>query len=148
MDNNINCHLAHVGITVSDIDISIDWYETNFDSELVRRFDKPDLKLKGATIKIHSCLIELLQPYEPERLEDNAGDLSSLLKKPGANHLAFATADINGLYEKLKQNNVTFVTDFNPGCSYFFCLDPDNTLIEINPVRSKKSTSNGVKQKK
>ena len=29
MDNNINCCLAHVGITVSDLDRSINWYETN-----------------------------------------------------------------------------------------------------------------------
>lgn len=131
MDNNINCRLAHIGVTVSDLDRSIDWYETNFASKLIRKFDKPGLKLKGATIKLEASIIELLQPYEPRQLKEYTGDLSSFLKKPGANHLAFATVDINTLHEKLKQNNVTFITDFNPASGYFFCLDPDKTLIEI-----------------
>ena len=135
MDNNIHCHLNHVGITVSDIDKSIKWYEINFSSKLVRQFDKPDLKLKGATIKLEDSLIELLQPYKPKQLKDKTADLSSFLKKPGANHLAFATDDINALYEKLKQNNVTFITDFNRGSSYFFCLDPDKTMIEIKEIK-------------
>ena len=131
MDNDTNCCLAHIGVTVSDLDRSINWYETNFGSKLVRRFDKPGLKLKGATLELADSAIELLAPYEPKQVEEKTGDLISWLKEPGANHFAFATLDINAFHAKLKQNNVTFVTDFSPGSGYFFCLDPDKTLIEI-----------------
>ena len=40
--------IEHVGLTVSDLDRAVDWYRTNFGFEETRRFDKPELEIKGA----------------------------------------------------------------------------------------------------
>jgi len=122
--------LEHVGVTVTDIDKAIDWYKTNLGFEVTRRFDKPDLKLQGATMTLGDDYLELLQPYTPEPKKESPGSLVSSLHKIGVNHLALNVDNISIAYSRLKANNVEFVGELTEG-RYFFCRDPNGVLIEV-----------------
>ncbi len=124
--------LDHFAITVNNLQNSITFYEANFDFEKIEESDKPDFRLKKALMRRGSSKLELIEPYiqkESQTTEKNKKDLQYFLRKPGANHLAFITLDINSFYNRLKKNGVEFVSELKT--NFFFCLDLDNTLIEV-----------------
>ncbi len=122
--------MQHFGISVRDIDKTIEWYKKNFGFELTREFEKPDLEIRGALMKLGDFTLEILQPYFPEPFTAKDNSLITLLQKMGANHFAFSVNDIESTYRKLKENKVELVTELI-NKKMFFCKDPDGTLIEI-----------------
>ncbi len=126
--------IEHFGISVRDIEKSIKWYKENFGFELARKFDKPDLEITGATIKLGDIILEILQPYSPKTFTAKDNSLITLLQKLGANHFALSVGDITSVYQKLKRNKVKFVTELIDN-KMFFCRDPDDTLIEIRQMK-------------
>ncbi len=126
--------MEHFGISVRDIENSIKWYKENFGFELTREFDKPDLEITGATIKLGDIILEILQPYSPKTFTTKDNSLITLLQKLGANHFALSVGDITSVYQKLKRNKVKFVTELIDN-KMFFCQDPDDTLIEIRQMK-------------
>lgn len=134
---NPEYQLEHLGITVSNLNRSIRWYHDNFGFQKVKEFDKPSLRLEGALMTLGSFSLEILRPYpaqqatpQPNQETSQKATLDDLLKKPGANHLALSVPDINRAYNQLEQNQVQFATGILD-LRYFFCLDPDGTLLEI-----------------
>ena len=122
--------IEHFGISVTDIDRAVKWYNENFGFEETKRFDKPDFEIKGAVMQLGDCILEILQPYTPNPLSPGGNSLITVLRDLGANHIAFSIDDITSVYSRLKENNVEFVTELLDG-RFFFCKDPDGTLIEI-----------------
>ncbi len=127
--------IEHPGITVTNLDRSIEWYKTNFGFEEIRRFSKSSFGIIGATIKLGNYFFEILQPYSilcehPSSIKHNNGTLETLLHKIGANHIALNIDDIESSYNILKENNVEFVSELLDS-KYFFCIDPDGILIEV-----------------
>ena len=125
-----NYQLEHIGITVTDIDMSINWYITNFGFKKIREFEKPDLEIKGATMQLGDFYLEILQPYSPKLESNKKRGLTTLLQKIGVNHFALNVGDINSAYDTLRENGVEFITEILDS-RYFFCRDLDKTLIEI-----------------
>lgn len=122
--------IEHVGLTVSDLDRAVDWYRTNFGFEETRRFDKPELEIKGATIQLGNDCLELLQPYTSVSETKRRGSLATLLKRSGVNHIALSVDDIAHIYGRLQASRVEFVTELLDA-RYFFCKDPSGALIEV-----------------
>ncbi|MEK6646267.1 MAG: VOC family protein [Candidatus Firestonebacteria bacterium] len=123
----------HIGLTVRDIEKAIGWYKDNFGIEEIKRFDKPDLELKGAVIKLGDFLIEFLQPYTTsmENQKSNTkNQICEILHEIKLVHFSLSVADINSTYRKLKENNIEFITEIFDS-RYFFCKDPDGFLIEV-----------------
>ena len=122
----------HIGITVRDIEKTVKWYKDIFGFEEIRKFDKPDLELKGAVIKLGDFSIELLQPYKvgEKFYAENGLLLKNLLHKIALTHLALSVSDINSTYKKLKESSIAFITEI-VDLKYFFCKDPDGFLIEV-----------------
>ena len=120
----------HFGISVSFLERSIKWYETNFGCTLVRKFEKEGFGIKGASLKLGNDLLEILEPYIPDRAPCAGNDIVSRLQKTGSNHIALQVDDVRGAFESLSANKVALVTDLIDN-RYFFCLDPDETLIEV-----------------
>ncbi|MEK6859686.1 MAG: VOC family protein [Nanoarchaeota archaeon] len=138
----------HTGITVNDIDRTIDWYRTNFGFEIVAPpTKKPKLELTLAKMRLGDFHLEIIQPYTPYLLlkSDDSEKGSSaerdcsaerdglveLLSKSGANHIALSVDDVNQAYERLQQNKVPMVTEGVVDSKYFFCQDLDGVLIEV-----------------
>ena len=122
--------IEHTGLTVGDIDGAVDWYISNFGFDVIRRFDKPELEIVGATLKLGEDHIEILQPVGPVADPDVIGPLTACLRRGGANHIALNVDDIAQAYETLTANGVEFITELLES-RYFFCRDPFGTLIEV-----------------
>ena len=126
---NLEYQLEHLAITVTNLEKSVDWYKTNFGFQEIKRFNKPELELKGATLKLENFTLEIIQPYSLEPLRERNESLNDLLKKPRINHFALTTENLVHSYNELKNRGVELVTELTE--RYFFCRDFDGTLIEV-----------------
>ncbi len=122
--------LEHLGISVTDIESAIGWYRDVFGLEVVKRFEKPGLQIKGAAMMKGDLYIEILEPYEVNKSFAADDTLVGLLRKIGANHFAVTVEDPESFYRELKSKGVDLVTEIMDR-RFFFCRDPDGTLIEI-----------------
>ena len=124
--------IEHVAITVFDLEKSVEFYEINFGFQEVKRFDKPNLKLRAVLLQLGDFPLEIIQPYSTETsmIIEEKSDLAKILHEEGINHLAFSVNDINASYDRLKENKVKLVTEIIEG-RCFFCRDNDGVLIEV-----------------
>jgi catechol 2,3-dioxygenase-like lactoylglutathione lyase family enzyme len=123
-------HILHIGISVVDIDRSVQWYTNLFGFKEVTRFEKAELEIKAAVLCLGEHTIELIAPYRPQPLTIEGNGLAEALRSIGVNHIAVAVDDINGIYGKCLSNKAEMVTELIHG-RMFFCRDPDGTLLEI-----------------
>lgn len=120
----------HVGISVADLDRAVAWYRENFGFEEIKRFDKPELEIRGAAMKLNDHTLEVLQPYTPAPAHAPGDGLTGALRALGANHLAIAVDNIAECLDRFRSRNVRIVGELIDG-RFFFCTDPDGTLIEV-----------------
>ena len=121
---------AHFGISVQNLDQSIQWYKDVFGFEVLKTFEKPEMEIKGAAIKCGSCELELLEPYNPKVTELTAPEVIPGLRKVGANHFAVSVDDVIACYKDLGDKKVELVGELQNN-RFFFARDLDGTLIEI-----------------
>lgn len=122
----------HIGISVSDIDRSIDWYDRVLGFKLVHKQYIEGLKSKIAFIRNGDFEIELFQ-------HDNAKPQPEYRKHPntdneylGTKHPCFATDDYNGFMSILKENHADIIFSHeNPNESIIYFRDPDGIPIEM-----------------
>jgi lactoylglutathione lyase len=138
----------HVGITVQDMDRSIQFYREQLGLELILDtiFDKAYI-LKIVSISGLKCLriallripdseliIELLEYREVERFSG-----SSRPCDPGSGHLCLYVENIDQLHHKLKASGVRFRSEHpievthgpNAGTKVIYMMDPDGFIIEL-----------------
>nr|VFJ56519.1 MAG: Catechol 2,3-dioxygenase [Candidatus Kentron sp. FM]VFJ56586.1 MAG: Catechol 2,3-dioxygenase [Candidatus Kentron sp. FM]VFK11312.1 MAG: Catechol 2,3-dioxygenase [Candidatus Kentron sp. FM] len=120
----------HPGISVTDIERTMDWYTRHFGFKVTKQFEKEELEIKGAVLELDGFTLEVLAPFEPKVREKTQGPLSHHLRNTGTNHLALATDDIAGCFERFQREGIEIVSPLLDG-RLFFCKDPDQTLIEI-----------------
>jgi catechol 2,3-dioxygenase-like lactoylglutathione lyase family enzyme len=138
----------HAGITVSDLDRSLDFYVGKLGLELLWRrlyeereiaqivgvpeataFDIAMLRVPGGDLEV-----ELLEYKGVERQ-----DASSRPCDYGAGHFAFFVEDIAGLHADLSARGVRFRSDgpvemgagANRGAKSLYSLDPDGYVVEF-----------------
>lgn len=89
-------HIEHIGIAVSDLDKSIEFYEKCFGLKCYKIEEVPDQKVRTAFFKIGQTKIELLESTDPQ------GTIAKFIEKrgEGVHHIAFAVENID---EQLKQ---------------------------------------------
>jgi len=122
--------VAHIGISVVNLDEAVNWYEGNFGAQEVKRTYKDDLGLTIALLELGNLHLELLQPDRPEQTTRIKGTLKELLQRVGDSHIALTVSDIKGVYEKLRSNGAELVTGLVEE-RLFFCRDPNGVLIEV-----------------
>ena len=125
----MSAQIAHVGISVSDIDKSIAWYSKYFGFVETKRFDKPALEIRGAVLNLGEGLLEILAPYAPLVAKSPGATLTEHLRQCGSNHFALSVDSLSACHEKMKADDVAMVSDIIG--SFYFCCDPDGTLLEI-----------------
>jgi methylmalonyl-CoA/ethylmalonyl-CoA epimerase len=132
--NKIEVLPHHFGMSVGDLDASIDWFERVLGFELDRKEDF--LAAHGihiAFVKNGDFSIELFQhdeaqPASPERSVPNQ-DIRTL----GNKHMCFQISDMDAMLERLTQNDVNVVLGpFEaPGSIACFVHGPDQALVEL-----------------
>jgi catechol 2,3-dioxygenase-like lactoylglutathione lyase family enzyme len=125
-----NLKFVHTGISVYDLDRSVAWYTKKLGFQEIKRFEKPDLEIKGAALKCGDCILEILQPDTPQLILGGENTLAGSLRKTGNNHFAISVDDAKSLFSEFKEKEINLVSDLQDN-KFFFCRDPDGTLIEV-----------------
>jgi catechol 2,3-dioxygenase-like lactoylglutathione lyase family enzyme len=136
--------MHHVGITVRDMEESLQWYERVFEverefiaygsgPELSDALAVPGAKLSFAFLRLGSCVVELLH-YDNER--ELSYDRSNA--DVGSTHVCINVPDMQQAYEKLQAKGVQFLAppldiDDGPlaGCSFAYFTDPNGVTLEL-----------------
>ena len=139
-------HIEHVGIIVSDMDRSIDFYCNILGFDLTQRVDLctgetvekgvgiPGAALQLAHLKLgdSATLIELLCYINPKSkpLPEDAKS-----NDIGVGHVAFNVEDPDGYYEMLDKNGVSFISPgvmtSSTGERFCYFYDPDGAVLEF-----------------
>ncbi|QVQ52744.1 VOC family protein [Spiractinospora alimapuensis] len=141
---------AHVGISVSDLDVAIAFYsaltgrdpvvanETMRSVPFGRSQGLSTAKLRYATINLDNVGIDLIQFQEPVGQPTNGA-----ANRPGSMHLCLQVDDFDGMYQRMGEagyeflgDDYTFVAgevtpDDALGTQVAYFNDPDGTNLEI-----------------
>lgn len=136
--------MHHVGITVADLEASLEWYEHVFGlqrefiaegsgAELSTAVGVPDAKLRFAFLRFGSCVVELLcydNPREDSYERSNAD--------VGSAHVCIDVPDLQAAYDDLRGKGVEFLApplhiESGPleGCSFVYFKDPNGVTLEL-----------------
>jgi len=136
--------LHHVGITVRDLEVSLEWYERVFGvtREFIAHGSGPELSaavgikdasLRFAFLRLGSAVVELLC-YDNER--DETFDRSNA--DVGSAHVCIDVPDLRAAYEDLSAKGVEFLApplDITEGplagCAFVYFKDPDGVTLEL-----------------
>lgn len=137
--------INHVGITVSDIDRAIRFYEDVFGGSRLLEFDLPgdrvramlgvseaDARGKVAWVRLPGAALELFS-FEPKQPAERV-----VWNRPGCTHFALEVSDIEAWHAHLTAKGVTCLGvpkhTGNGQASFFYATDPDGNLIELIEV--------------
>ena len=137
-------HVHHVGLTVKDLDKSLEWYGRMFGVEpvfvtyaegeqLATALGVPEARLSFAFLRFGETEVELLR-YDNDR-DETFGRRNCDVGSP---HLCILVGDINATYQDLKAKGVEFFAEplhieGGPldGCSFVYFRDPDGITLEL-----------------
>ncbi len=129
----------HVGLTVSDLEPAVEFYQSVFDCAVLAEFSVAgdafetgvgidDASARFAHLDLGALRLELVA-YEPEGVDRPAADLND----SGATHLGVEVDDIDDFYRSLDDDVETIsepqTTD--TGTKICFLRDPDDHLVEV-----------------
>jgi catechol 2,3-dioxygenase-like lactoylglutathione lyase family enzyme len=136
--------MHHVGITVRNLEESLQWYERMFGverefiahgsgPELSVALGVPDANLSFAFLRLGSCVIELLE-YDNERDESFNRSNADV----GSVHVCIDVPDLQAAYKDLQAKGTEFLStpqhiDDGPlaGCTWVYFKDPDGVTLEL-----------------
>lgn len=135
----------HVGITVRDMEESLQWYERMFGvtpefiahgsgSDLSKAVGVRDCNLRFAFLRFGSCVVELLH-YDNER--EDTFDRSNA--DVGSAHVCIEVPDLQKAYDELQAKGVHFLApplhiDDGPlaGGAFVYFKDPNGVTLELS----------------
>lgn len=146
MNNNIK-RVAHTGITVRNLEASIEFYQNVLGLELIQEPTEKIMSeeldigigvsgviLRVAIFKIGDGILELLQYHNPTSPIEKSLPPNSL----GSMHIAMEVNDIYAKIEELEDKGVIFNSKPNTitegalsGCKWAYFKDIDGILIEL-----------------
>jgi catechol 2,3-dioxygenase-like lactoylglutathione lyase family enzyme len=135
MDFKIN-HLQHVGIPVTDLDVSELFYQKlGFKNVMASQFDHPAGKGKVVMMESGSIIIELYQ------MPSTVLEEIRTRKNGHIDHIAFDVDDIDKAFNHLKAGEFNIIDPgpvylpfWKNGCKYFNILGPDGERLEFNQI--------------
>ena len=127
--------LHHAGISVPDLERSLDWYCRAFDLTEGYRFEVPPIGLRGVfALDRAGAGVELLE--KSGALPGvNRADPPSANEVHGYNHMCFEVEDLEAAYARALRHGATAVWDPRdapePGVRMAYVTDLDGNLIEL-----------------
>jgi len=143
--------LHHVGLTVRDLEVSVEFYcrllgctvrgrTQSADAELRTLTGVPEAQVRIADLDLpDGGSLELIEYLAPVR-----APLEQSRPQPGHTHLAFRTDDVEGAHRRLLEHGYQPtsppVTLIDPGTEWdgaraFYATDPDGRTIELVSLR-------------
>ena len=135
----------HVGITVRNLEESLQWYERIFDvkpefiaegtgPDLARAVGVPDVNLRFAFLRFGSCVLELLH-YDNDRQETFDRSNADV----GSAHVCIEVPDLQKAYADLQAKGIEFLApplhiDDGPlaGGAFVYFKDPNGVTLEVS----------------
>ena len=139
--------VRHIGISVTNMEKSLKFYRDLLGFKIEREMDESGshldnmLSLKNVNVKTikmsidgkGGTLVELLQFFSHAKKPED-----SEITRIGTSHFALTVNNLDEIYEKFKKEGIKFnsspQTSPDGYAKVAFCLDPDNTLIELVQV--------------
>ncbi len=136
-------HIEHVGLSVSSLERSIEFYTKYFNLKVERILEpSPDLPvdkivgLPGCTVRIAhlsspGAMLELFQYIDPEGKAIASDETQA---DRGFIHMGFKTTEIHDEYERLKAEGVRFFGDpveIRPNAWVVYLYGPDGEVCEL-----------------
>lgn len=135
--------VAHIGIPVSDMERSLQFYHDALGLEIVSSREVsgervsagvqvPDARIKITLLEAGNAQLELLQYLNPvgRPFDRQNNDV-------GTAHVSFEVADIRATYDRLQAlgiscNTPPFPSSYPEGWGWFYARDPDGITLEFN----------------
>ena len=130
-------HIEHIGIAVSNLQESIDYYEKVLGLACYAVEEVKDQKVKTAFFQVGDTKIELLESTDSE------GPIGKFVEKkgPGMHHIAFAVANTDEALKEVEEKGVRLIDKVSrngaEGLSIGF-LHPKSTGGVLTELCSKK----------
>ena len=123
----------HLGVSVPDLEASIDWYGRVLGFELVRRQRIETIPAEVAILKHGAMHIELFQAAGAKSLPPERREPDSDVRTHGNKHIAFGVADVDAFAQELRRRgaDVVWVKHFPHGGANIFIRDNAGNLIEF-----------------
>jgi methylmalonyl-CoA/ethylmalonyl-CoA epimerase len=123
----------HAGISVADLEASIDWYWEMLGFSLEAIVDVPEDTGKVALLRRGLFLLELFWMPDASPLPDGRRYPWSDIRTHGIKHVAYAVEDIKGLMASLTEKGVDVVWDtrVHGGTKCAFVRDNTGNLVEF-----------------
>jgi methylmalonyl-CoA/ethylmalonyl-CoA epimerase len=98
-------HIEHIGIAVSNLQASIDFYEKIFGLQCYNIEEVEEQKVRTAFFRVGETKIELLESTDPQ------GPVGKFIEKrgEGIHHIAFAVKDIESLLENAEDQGIMLI---------------------------------------
>ena len=122
---------THIGIFVSDLDRSCDFYHDVLQFEVLWKgeLDDPEGPVKVAELKNNDLILELVRLYNYEN-RPHPGTVDHIAVKTDDVYAEFQRMKSLG-YQPLSEDVVVDEAIFGRGGKWFFILGPDGERIEI-----------------
>ena len=133
--------INHVGISVANLEESVDWYVKMLGFEVVDAIDRnPGVRSTIARIQRNGFFIELFEMKDAAPLPEYRRNPSTDLRVHGIAHFAFEVDDAMAVMEELEAKGVNIV--FRPrvddnGQRFFFVNDNSGNSFEFIEPRRK-----------
>jgi methylmalonyl-CoA/ethylmalonyl-CoA epimerase len=123
----------HVGVSVPDLEASVDWYQRVLGFKLARRQRIETIPAEVAILKHGAMHIELFQADGAKALPPERREPDSDVRTHGNKHIAFAVAEVDVFAEELRRRgaDVVWVKHFAHGGANIFIRDNAGNLIEF-----------------
>jgi catechol 2,3-dioxygenase-like lactoylglutathione lyase family enzyme len=123
----------HVGVSVPDLEASVDWYRRVLGFVPVRRLRIESIPADVAILKHGAMHIELFQAAGAKPLPAERREPDSDVRTHGNKHIAFAVADVEPFAAELRRRgaDVVGVKHFEHGGANIFIRDNAGNLIEF-----------------
>lgn len=132
MTSNVR-QVLHTGISVYNMQESLEWYKKNLGFELVKDDGfVPPLKAKVCFLEKDGYQIELFEYENPKKIPEDRLMPNSDLQTVGTKHVCFATDDMDALKEGFVANGVDIAHEVRMGKdAVMFVRDCNGVLIEF-----------------
>lgn len=129
MSDHIN-GVLHTGISVLDMERSLDWYKEVLGFTKIKEEYIPPLRTRIVFIRRDDLdyELELFRYDEPNPVPSERLTPNSDLQTAGTKHVAFEVDDVQALKSEFEEKGVDIVQQH---LAVMFIRDPDGTLIEF-----------------